>query len=299
LLFYLNVSALILILLVTAGITWSTWRNRNRLFYITTVLLLIPAFAQIRQLLAVTGNLFDYPLFIFLVYFLLRIIGPLMNWYTHIHFNKPFNYKSGLNLITYALLLYVVIDFFYALSLPVELRASYVGKAFQEKSFFSFTYPIIQLAHMAQAIYLIKKEGTVRKSSDPIFFVRYILYTVVITLLFLQASYFVLERRQVELVVAPIIFLVIYGVIILVSMKYSTLQNTAPPISPKKERNIEFLSDRENQVLKLVAAGKSDQEIADELKISYHTVRTYCKRIFEKMEVKNRIEAAHFYNSSF
>lgn len=52
------------------------------------------------------------------------------------------------------------------------------------------------------------------------------------------------------------------------------------------------LSRRETQVLRLIARGASDTEIARELKISANTVRTYLRRIFVKLDSKTRSEAA-------
>ncbi|MDR4886171.1 response regulator transcription factor [Fredinandcohnia sp. QZ13] len=51
------------------------------------------------------------------------------------------------------------------------------------------------------------------------------------------------------------------------------------------------LTDRELEVLELVADGKNTKEIADELRIKTGTVRNYISTILDKLEVKNRIEA--------
>jgi two-component system, NarL family, response regulator DesR len=51
------------------------------------------------------------------------------------------------------------------------------------------------------------------------------------------------------------------------------------------------LTDREKEVLELVADGKNTKEIADELKLKTGTVRNYISTILDKLEVKNRIEA--------
>ena len=51
------------------------------------------------------------------------------------------------------------------------------------------------------------------------------------------------------------------------------------------------LTDREREVLELVADGKTTNEIAEELMIKSGTVRNYVSAILEKLEVKNRIEA--------
>jgi DNA-binding NarL/FixJ family response regulator len=51
------------------------------------------------------------------------------------------------------------------------------------------------------------------------------------------------------------------------------------------------LSEREAQVLAALAKGLIYKEIATELKISENTVRTYIKRIYEKLHVNSRTEA--------
>ena len=56
----------------------------------------------------------------------------------------------------------------------------------------------------------------------------------------------------------------------------------------------EILSDREFQVLRLIAVGKDVEEIAEELFISVKTVRTYRDRILEKLKLKNNVEIAHY-----
>jgi len=56
----------------------------------------------------------------------------------------------------------------------------------------------------------------------------------------------------------------------------------------------EALSDREYQVLCLMASGKTVTEIADELTLSVKTVSTYRARILEKMDMKNNAELIHY-----
>jgi DNA-binding NarL/FixJ family response regulator len=51
------------------------------------------------------------------------------------------------------------------------------------------------------------------------------------------------------------------------------------------------ISDRELQVLDLLAAGRSNKEIATQLNVSPNTVKTHIANLFEKLEVKRRTEA--------
>jgi DNA-binding NarL/FixJ family response regulator len=53
----------------------------------------------------------------------------------------------------------------------------------------------------------------------------------------------------------------------------------------------ENLSEREQQVLDCLAQGFLYKEIADKLGISYETVHTYIRRIYEKLQVRTRTEA--------
>ncbi len=52
----------------------------------------------------------------------------------------------------------------------------------------------------------------------------------------------------------------------------------------------ELLSDREYQVMLMLASGKSVKEIADELCLSVKTISTYRSRILEKMNMKKNAE---------
>ncbi|HUD46171.1 MAG TPA: response regulator transcription factor [Candidatus Baltobacteraceae bacterium] len=56
----------------------------------------------------------------------------------------------------------------------------------------------------------------------------------------------------------------------------------------------EKLSDREFQVLRLIASGKMATEIAKELSLSVKTISTYRARILEKMGMKNNAELMHY-----
>jgi DNA-binding NarL/FixJ family response regulator len=56
----------------------------------------------------------------------------------------------------------------------------------------------------------------------------------------------------------------------------------------------ELLSDREYQVLCLLASGKSVTQIAEQLALSVKTVSTYRARILEKMDMKNNAELIHY-----
>ena len=62
--------------------------------------------------------------------------------------------------------------------------------------------------------------------------------------------------------------------------------------APETRRHVEPLSEREIEVLRLLAARLSSREIAEALTISVHTARTHTKNIYGKLGVHNRNQAA-------
>ena len=64
------------------------------------------------------------------------------------------------------------------------------------------------------------------------------------------------------------------------------LQHVSPTALPA-----EILSPREQEVLDCLARGFLYKEIAEKLGISYETVHTYIRRIYEKLQVRTRTEA--------
>lgn len=54
------------------------------------------------------------------------------------------------------------------------------------------------------------------------------------------------------------------------------------------------LTGREKQVLKLIHQGLTNKEIAVQLNLSTYTIENHCKKIFRKLQVKDRFEAADF-----
>lgn len=63
------------------------------------------------------------------------------------------------------------------------------------------------------------------------------------------------------------------------------------PSEPAAQAQPEHVTDRELQVLQLLARGFNYQEIADLLGVSIHTIGTYIKRIYRKLHVNSRGEA--------
>jgi DNA-binding NarL/FixJ family response regulator len=61
-----------------------------------------------------------------------------------------------------------------------------------------------------------------------------------------------------------------------------------------EERGEQALTERELFVLRLVASGASNHEIAQKLMISVNTVKSHLKNILEKLQLENRTQAATY-----
>lgn len=68
-----------------------------------------------------------------------------------------------------------------------------------------------------------------------------------------------------------------------------------PPVNPRNEAH---LSTREIEVLSLLSGGLSNKEIADQMRLSVETVRSYLKTIYDKLHVRCRTEAVIRYNAN-
>ena len=76
-----------------------------------------------------------------------------------------------------------------------------------------------------------------------------------------------------------------------------TIENSPPPISSIPVQASDQLlekykiSRREYEVLTLIAAGYSNQEIAEKLYVSLNTIKTHSSNLFIKLDVKRRTQA--------
>ncbi|MCW3064215.1 MAG: two component transcriptional regulator, LuxR family [Solirubrobacterales bacterium] len=61
--------------------------------------------------------------------------------------------------------------------------------------------------------------------------------------------------------------------------------------TPQEERPATQLSEREHEVLDLIAAGSTNKEIAERLFLSPHTVKEHTSTLYRKLGVRNRAEA--------
>jgi two-component system response regulator DesR len=61
--------------------------------------------------------------------------------------------------------------------------------------------------------------------------------------------------------------------------------------SPKAEQPEPILTEREREVLDLIAAGSTNREIAERLFLSPHTVKEHTSAVYRKLHARNRAEA--------
>lgn len=60
---------------------------------------------------------------------------------------------------------------------------------------------------------------------------------------------------------------------------------------PRAEQSEPLLSEREREVLALIAAGSTNREIAQSLYLSPHTVKEHTSALYRKLQARNRAEA--------
>ncbi|MEL6334543.1 MAG: response regulator transcription factor [Cyanobacteria bacterium J06636_28] len=71
----------------------------------------------------------------------------------------------------------------------------------------------------------------------------------------------------------------------------SMLQGATAAVSVHSE-SPSILTDRERDVLQLISEGCSNQEIADQLYLSFGTIKAYVRTILNKLSVDDRVQAA-------
>ncbi|HET9552710.1 MAG TPA: response regulator transcription factor [Anaeromyxobacteraceae bacterium] len=74
----------------------------------------------------------------------------------------------------------------------------------------------------------------------------------------------------------------------------TAMSEAGGPVAPGEADPYEALTDREKQVLKLVAEGKSNKEVAEVLGISVKTAMTHREHVMEKLALHNRTELVRF-----
>ncbi|MCR5265003.1 MAG: response regulator transcription factor [Cyanobacteria bacterium RUI128] len=73
--------------------------------------------------------------------------------------------------------------------------------------------------------------------------------------------------------------------------KWQEERNSKKDVAFEPKGDVEPLTEREREVLTLVAEGKTNQEIAEKLFVRDVTVKTHLSAIFKKLKVKSRTQA--------
>jgi DNA-binding NarL/FixJ family response regulator len=74
------------------------------------------------------------------------------------------------------------------------------------------------------------------------------------------------------------------------------LETFRPSIRNSRKTKFDELTKREIQILEFIKRGYSTKKVAEELHISYETVRTHLKNIYQKLHVHTLVEAMLLYN---
>jgi DNA-binding NarL/FixJ family response regulator len=69
------------------------------------------------------------------------------------------------------------------------------------------------------------------------------------------------------------------------------MERFAPPPSRTAANRLDQLTDREREILKLIAQGRSNAELAQQLYLSEATIKTHVSAILRKLGVRDRVQA--------
>src|SRR4249919_3753726 len=105
------------------------------------------------------------------------------------------------------------------------------------------------------------------------------------------ASGFVLKDDSPEQLIAAIRTVAAGDALLSPAVTKRVIKQFTRSPRPAPPKGIDELTDREREVLRLVAAGFSNAEIAQELFISDTTVKTHVTHVLQKLDLRDRVQA--------
>ena len=105
-----------------------------------------------------------------------------------------------------------------------------------------------------------------------------------------------LEARHALRLFSTELYVVVIALAFVALGLWAGLRLTPAPPAAEFERNAAAirslgLSPRECEILEQLASGQSNKQLARTLSISPNTVKTHVARVYEKLEVQNRVQA--------
>jgi len=80
--------------------------------------------------------------------------------------------------------------------------------------------------------------------------------------------------------------------VIKVNPNFVPAEGSKTKLKSNQKTKFANLTKREYEILRLIVEGKSNNDIAQELNISFHTARTHVSNIMQKLVVDDRTQAA-------
>ena len=117
------------------------------------------------------------------------------------------------------------------------------------------------------------------------------LLIILLLLLFQISKYSIFSGNlPVELVISGIAILFFFIGVYLNKRSLNKNNNVISNVDPVKRKELD-ITDREYEVLKAIANGLSNQEIADQLFVTESTIKTHVSNLLIKLNAKRRTQA--------